>query len=119
MTVTTQEALERALKSKETHIRITGTLAETIKSKIQKQRKRKKLGKLIAAGGIIATSVALTPITGGTSLIAGATALTATGLSITAAELAILAGFTLAMTGLLKGYNVKFNSDRSINLEKK
>ena len=33
MTVTTQEALERTLKSKETHIRITGTLAETIKSK--------------------------------------------------------------------------------------
>lgn len=118
MTVTTQEALERALKSKETHIRITGTLAETIKSKIQKQRKRKKLGKLIAAGGIIATSVALTPITGGTSLIAGLS-ITATGLSITAAELAILAGFTLAMTGLLKGYNVKFNSDGSINLEKK
>lgn len=28
-----------------------------------------------------------------------------TGLSITAAELAIIAGFTLAMTGLLKGYN--------------
>ncbi len=77
------------------------------------------MGKLIAAGEIIATSVALTLITGGTSLIAGATALTATELSITAAELAIIAGFTLAMTGLLKGYNVKFNSDRSINLEEK
>ena len=44
MTITTQEALERALKSKETHIRITGTQAETIKSKIQKTTKTQEIG---------------------------------------------------------------------------
>ena len=36
--------LKSALKSKETHIRITGTLAETIKSKIQKTTKTQEIG---------------------------------------------------------------------------
>lgn len=120
MTVTTQEALERALKSKETHIRITSTLAETIKSKIQKRRKHKKIGALIAIGGTITLAIA----TGGTSLIGGAAGLTAMGvtaggLTITAGELAIIIGGSVAITALLKGYKkISFNPDGSIELEK-
>lgn len=117
ITVTTQAALEQALKSKETHIRITGALAETIKSKIQKRRKHKKIGALIAMGGAITLAIA----TGGASIIAGAaaTGLTVGGLTITAAELAILIGGTIGITALLKGYKkVKFNPDGSIELEK-
>ena len=111
ITVTTQKALEQALKSKETHIRITGTLAESIKSKIQKRRKRKKIGAFIAMGGAITLAI----VTGGTSLIAGAAGLTVAGLTITAGELAIIVGGTAVITALLKGYKkISFNPDGSI-----
>lgn len=44
--------------------------------------------------------------------------LTAGGVTISIAELAILTGFGLGIIGLFKGYNVKFNSDGSIELNR-
>lgn len=121
VTVYTKEELEQALKAKESHIRIKGELAESIKKKIKRQKTAKKIG--IGTAAIGAAALIAAPLTGGASLIAGAGA-TAMGLTvgtvtITVAELAILVGGTVAITALLKGYKkVKMNSDGSIELEK-
>lgn len=108
VTVYTKEELEQALKAKESHIRIKGELAESIKKKIKRQKTAKKIGIGTAAVGVAAFITA--PFTAGTSLVAGAAAmgLTVGGLTISAAELAILIGGSVALAGILRGYNVKF-----------
>lgn len=82
----------------------------------------KKVGIGTAAIGVAALIAA--PFTAGTSLVPGAAAmgLTATvggaTLTISSAELAILVGGSLAFAGILKGYNIKFNSDGSVELNR-
>lgn len=82
----------------------------------------KKVGIGTAAIGVAALIAA--PFTAGTSLVPGAAAmgLTATvvgaTLTISATELAILCGVGLAFAGILKGYNIKFNSDGSVELNR-
>lgn len=121
VTVYTKEELEQALKAKESHIRIKGELAESIKKKIKRQKTAKKIGIGTAAVGVAALIAA--PLTGGASLIAGAGAtamgLTAGPVTISMGELAILMGGIVTSIALLKGYKkVKFNSDGSVELEK-
>ena len=119
VTVCTQNELQNALKAKESRILIKGALAEKMKSKVKKQKTAKKVGQ--AAAGIGIAAIAAAPFTGGTSLAvstASIMGLTAGGVTISIAELAILTGFGLGIIGLLKGYNVKFNSDGSIELNR-
>lgn len=80
----------------------------------------KKVG--IGTAAIGAAALITAPFTAGTSLVAGAAAmgLTVGGatLTISAAELAILCGVSLAFAGILRGYNIKFNSDGSVELNR-
>ena len=118
-TVFTKEELGKALKAKEANILIKGELANTIKTKIQ----RKKTAKKVGIGTIVIGAAALVaaPFTGGASIAAGiaATGLAIGGVTITAGELAIILGFTLALYGLLKDCNIKYNADGSVELNKK
>lgn len=122
ITVYTKDELRKALKAKEKNIIVKGEFARTIRGKANKQKTMKKVGIGTAAIGVAALIAA--PFTAGTSLVPGATVigLTATvggaTLTISAAELAILCGVGLAFAGILKGYNVKFNSDGSVELNR-
>lgn len=133
ITVYTKDELRKALKAKEKNIIVKGELARTIRAKANKQKTMKKVG--IGTAAIGAAALITAPFTAGTSLVAGAAAmgltagtspvagaaamgLTVGGLTISAAELAILIGGSLALAGILRGYNVKFNSDGSVELNR-
>ena len=99
---------------------VKGAFAEELKKKATHQKRAKK-GAIIGGGALVLGGLALAPFTGGASAAgaaAGATALTVGSLSLTTAELAIIVGGGIAMAGLLKGYNIKFNRDGSVTLEK-
>lgn len=120
ITVYTKNDLQKALKAKEKHIVVKGELAKTIKAKAKRKKIVRNVGIGTIAAGLVAIAVA--PITGGASIATGMTAvgltLTGGGLTISAGELALIIGGALGLTGLLKGYNVKFNSDGSVTIEK-
>lgn len=118
ITVNNRQDLEQALKRKESRIIIVGSLADEIREKAKSKQKKKKVAKAASAaaiaGGIIAA-----PFTAGTSLTATAAGLTVGTLTISAVELAIIISGSVAICGLFKGYNVKFNKDGSVELVKK
>ena len=118
ITVYTKDELRKALKAKEKNIIVKGELERTIRAKANKQKTMKKVG--IGTAAIGAAALITAPFTAGTSLVAGAAAmgLTVGGLTISAAELAILIGGSVALAGILRGYNVKFNSDGSVELNR-
>lgn len=120
VTVYTKDELRKALKAKEKNIIVKGELARTIRGKANRQKTMKKVG--IGTAAIGAAALITAPFTAGTSLVAGAAAmgLTVGGatLTISAAELAILCGVSLAFAGILRGYNIKFNSDGSVELNR-
>lgn len=113
VTVTTKEALKKAINDQEDKILIQGELAR----KIIKQKKIKKWT-LISSISLAGTGLVLAPFTGGSSLgltVHGLTVATASGTAISAsvAEVAIIMGF-LGITisiALLKGYTIKINKD--------
>lgn len=99
---------------------VKGAFAEELKRKATRQKRARK-GAIIGGGTLVLGGLALAPFTGGASAagaVAGAMALTVGPLSLTTAELAIIVGGGIAIAGLLKGYNIKFNSDGSVTLEK-
>lgn len=115
-TVSTKEGLANALKCGETKILCTGSVAEAI-------RKKKNRKKTAIIGGVAAAvgSLIAIPFTAGAStpgVIAGM-GLTVGALTISAAELALICGTTVAIVGLNKNYDVKFNPDGSVELTKK
>lgn len=123
ITVYTKNELQKALEAKEKHIIIKGELAKTIKAKAKRKKALKKVG--IGTAAVGAAAIIAAPFTGGTSLAAGTAAmgLTATvggaTLTISMGELALIIGGGLALAGILKGYDVKFNSDGSVELHHK
>ncbi len=124
ITVYNKNELQKALEAKEKHIIIKGELAKTIKAKAKRKKTLKKVG--IGTAAVGAAAIIAAPFTGGTSLAAGAATmgLTATvggaALTISMGELALIIGGSLALAGILKGYDdVKFNSDGSVELHHK
>lgn len=106
--------LRQALNQGEQRIILHGDMADTVARKYQAKRRTRTGGLLLAAGGLLAL-----PFTGGLSASAVATGLTVSAVSISAAELAILVGGTVALASISRGYNVKMNSDGSVELEKR
>ncbi len=115
-TVTTTKELEDAIKAGETKILLKGEIADKIRAK-----KKRKKGALIGGIGLAAAGLIALPFTGGASSagIIGGIGLTIGSLTISAAELAILVGGSVAIFGIHKGYNIKFNGDGSVTVEKK
>lgn len=105
-TVYNKEELKRALEAKEYEIIIKGELAKKI-------RQRAKIKKIAIGTGL--ASIVAAPFTGGISLGVGATALSG-GTII--AIIGILCGFSLALIGLLKDYNVEFLPNGALRLTK-
>lgn len=118
ITVYTKNDLQKALKAKEKHIVVKGELAKTIKAKAKRKKIVRNVGIGTIAAGLVA--IAAAPLTGGASIATGiaAVGLTGGGVTISTAELAIIIGGALGLAGLLKGYNIKFNSDGSVTIEK-
>lgn len=114
--ITTKSQLSEAIKSGQSRIIVGGELAQ----KIIRSKERKKMAK-IGSAVLLAGSLAAIPFTAGASAVGAAAAigLTAGPLSISTAELMILCGAALAYKGLSNGYNVTFNPDGSVTLEKK
>ena len=115
VTVYTKQELKKALENRESQILVKGELAQTMRKKT-KVRKGTKIGGMV----LVIVGIVAIPFTGGASSVltgAGITALTVGTVSITALELAILCGFVIAMTGVLKGAKVTFNSDGSVTVE--
>lgn len=114
--VYTTTELEKAIKAGETELLAKGELAEKIRK--QKIRKKRRLlgGLALAAAGLVAL-----PFTCGAStpLLLGGLGLTIGTVTISAAELAILVGGSIAIIGLCKGYNITFNPDGSVTIERK
>lgn len=107
--------LENALRCGEKRIVIYGDLAKKIRNK-------KNVNNVAKVGGAILalSSILFIPLSGGMSALAGAgIAATASVSTISISELALLCGFTIAIYGASKGYNVKFNRDGSVTLIKK
>ena len=117
ITINNRRDLEQALKRKESHIIIVGSLADEILEKAKSKQKKKKVAKVASAAAIVGGIVAA-PFTAGTSLAATAAGLTVGTLTITAAELAIIIGGAVAICGLLKGYNIKIFPDGHVELVK-
>lgn len=114
--ITTKSQLSEAIKSGQSRIDVGGELAQ----KIIRSKKRKKMAR-IGSATLLVGSLAAIPLTGGASAV-GATAaigLTAGPLSVSTTELMILCSATLAYKGLSNGYNVTFNPNGSVTLEKK
>lgn len=121
ITVTTKEALEKALKAKEEKIVIQGELAKTIIKKRKIAKGTMIGGALLTAGGLIAL-----PFTGGASAAVVASGLTATiggsTVVISTAELAVILGTVgiLGAIALLKGYTIKVKGGNTVvELERK
>lgn len=109
--------LQNAIKNNERMIVVHGEMAAKIRKAKMKKKAARFVGGALAIGGLAAI-----PFTGGTSAAAtaaGVTALTAGAVSISTTELIFLLGATVAILGISKGYNVRFNSDGSVVLERK
>lgn len=109
--------LQNAIKNNERMIVVHGEMAAKIRKAKMKKKAARFVGGALAIGGLAAI-----PFTGGTSAAAtaaGVTALTAGAVTISSTDLAILLGIALAAYGVNKGYNVRFNSDCSVVLEKR
>lgn len=104
-TVSTKKELEDALSSGERKVILKGEVAE----KIIRSKKRKK-GALIGGIALIVGGLVALPFTGGASAtgILGGLGLTVGTVTISAAELTILAGGSITVYGIYKGYNVEF-----------
>lgn len=118
ITINNRQDLEQALKRKESHIIIVGSLADEIREKAKSKQKKKKVAK-VASAAAIAGGIIAAPFTAGASLAATAAGLTVGTLTISAAELAIIIGGTVAMYGLSRGYTVEFKPDGTIRLTKR
>ena len=118
VTVYTKNDLQKALEAKEKCIIVRGELANAIKAKAKRKKKLRNAG--IASVGVGLAAIVAAPFTAGTSIAAGiaAAGLTVGGVTISTAELLIIVGGALGITGLLRGYNVKFNPDGSVTIEK-
>lgn len=115
LTVYTKQEMKKALENRESQILVKGELAQTMRKKAKVKKSAKIGGIALVIAGIVAI-----PFTGGASSVltgAGVAALTVGTVSLTALELAILCGFVIAMTGVLKGAKVTFNSDGSVTVE--
>lgn len=113
--ITTKEKLAKAIKSGQSRIIVGGELANEIIRKDKRKRNMKIGGTALLIG-----SLAAIPFTGGVSAAGAAAAmgLTAGSFTISTAELFLLCGTSVALVGLSKGYNVKFDHNTVI-LEKK
>lgn len=105
---------ERALKNGEKRIIVYGQLAQKIREKSRKKKIAKKAGIITAFGGLLAA-----PFTGGLSTAATGMGIAALTISMSTAELAILCGLTIAVCGISKGYDIIFNNNGSVQLNKK
>lgn len=112
--VYTESQLKDALNEGCDTIVLYGEIANKVRKKYQTKKNVKRGGIALAIGGILAI-----PFTGGASLPAAVAGLTVGTVTISTAELAILVGGSLAIAGICKGYDVKFNSDGGVTLEKK
>ncbi len=109
-TVYTEEGLREALTTGESNIVVKGALAD----KMIKRKRRARIGTALTA----VAAVAAIPFTGGTSALGLGAAATIS----TEAVILTLAGMgtSLAMVGLIKGYNVKMDyKNQTVELEKK
>lgn len=131
----TEKELEKALQNDEKVITIGGELADKIKR--MKTQKKKSKSKFIIGGALLGALIAA-PFTGGTSLVAAgitaaattsaasvatgaavgaaAAGLTIGPVTISLAELIVLCGTGIALAGIIRNYNVKFNNDGSVTL---
>lgn len=116
VTVYTKQELAKAIENKAPQILCKGDIAK----EFFKRRKRKKFGKIAEAAMIVGGIVAL-PFTGGASAagIAVGAGLTVGTVVISTAELAIICGTIIALTGVLKGAEVKFNPDGTVSVNPK
>ncbi len=105
-TVYNKEELKRALEAKEYEIIIKGELAKKI-------RQKAKIKKIAIGTGL--ASIVAAPFTGGISLGVGAAAVSGGTIAI----IAILCGFSLALIGILNGYDVEFLPNGAVRLTKK
>lgn len=119
-TVSSKEALKKAIQNKQFPIRCTGEIAKQLIRKKKSAKKVKIGGAALALAGLAAI-----PFTGGASAGATVAGLTATGLTIggagglvmSTAELAILVGGGVAIMGILKGRKIKLQADGSVVVE--
>ena len=106
--------LQNAINNGETYIVCHGSIASELRSKKEKCNTAKKVGVGLALFGL-----ALAPFTMGTSLGVTAMGLTAGSFTISAAELAIIAGGSVAIYGIHKGYDIELQSDGSVVVKAK
>lgn len=129
ITVRTQSELESAIKQGVKSIIIQGALAEEFKTKIKKQKRKKKIaaGGALAAGAIAIGSILAAPVTGGISVFgllpAAGTAATSATVTITGTDiiagLGLIWGGSLAAYAISKGYKkVSFRPDGTVILER-
>lgn len=129
ITVRTQSELESAIKQGVKSIIIQGALAEEFKTKIKKQKRKKKIaaGGALAAGAIAIGSILAAPVTGGISVFgllpAAGTAATSATVTITGTDiiagLGLILGGSLAAYAISKGYKkVSFRPDGTVILER-
>lgn len=129
ITVRTQSELESAIKQGVKSIIIQGALAEEFKTKIKKQKRKKKIaaGGALAAGTIAIGSILAAPVTGGISVFgllpAAGTAATSAAVTITGTDiiagLGLIWGGSLAAYAISKGYKkVSFRPDGTVILER-
>lgn len=129
ITVRTQSELESAIKQGVKSIIIQGALAEEFKTKIKKQKRKKKIaaGGALAAVAIAIGSILAAPVTGGISVFgllpAAGTAATSATVTITGTDiiagLGLILGGSLAAYAISKGYKkVSFRPDGTVILER-
>lgn len=129
ITVRTQSELESAIKQGVKSIIIQGALAEEFKTKIKKQKRKKKIaaGGALAAGAIAIGSILAAPVTDGISVFgllpAAGTAATSATVTITGTDiiagLGLILGGSLAAYAISKGYKkVSFRPDGTVILER-
>lgn len=116
VTVYTKQELAKAIANRTPQILCKGEVAKDF----FKRRKRQKVGKIAGAAMVVGGIIAL-PFTGGASAagIAAGAALTTGTVVISTAELAIICGAIIAVTGVLKGAEVKFNPDGTVSVNPK
>lgn len=114
--VYTTTELEEAIKAGEIRLLLKGEIAEMIR-----KRKARKKRTLLGGLALAAAGLAALPFTMGAStpLLIGGLGLTIGSVTISAVELAILVGGSLAIIGIYKGYNITFNPDGSVTIERK
>ncbi len=110
-TIYTEEGLKEALTIGESNIVVKGALAE----KMIKRKRRARIGAALTA----VAAVAAIPFTGGASALGLGAAATLSAEAIIVLAIAGM-GTSLAMVGLIKGYNIKMDyKNQCVELKKK